>query len=119
MWCNEYALLNQFPQYWVHVPLIYLKKGNDSIRNLLGIDKEAKYASMINFFDAQGNYKIEKQIEEAYKESIPNQFQKDFIEVDKKVNLLNSALSGNILKVFPIPAASLAANPNLTQNAGY
>nr|WP_298655084.1 cytochrome c biogenesis protein CcsA [uncultured Flavobacterium sp.] len=95
--------MNQFPQYWVHVPLIYLKKGNDSIRNLLGIDKEAKYASMINFFDAQGNYKIEKQIEEAYKESIPNQFQKDFIEADKKVRLLNQALSGEILKVFPLP----------------
>lgn len=95
--------MNQFPQYWVHVPLIYLKKGNDSIRNLLGIDKESKYASMINFFDAQGNYKIEKQIEEAYKESIPNQFQKDFIEADKKVRLLNQALSGEILKVFPLP----------------
>ena len=26
-----------------------------------------------------------------------------FIEADKKVNLLNSALSGNILKIFPVP----------------
>lgn len=95
--------MNQYPQYWVHVPLIYLKKGNDSIRTILGLDKEAKYAAMIHFFDAQGNYKIEQQIGEAYKEAVPNQFQKDFIEADKKVRLLNQALSGEILKVFPLP----------------
>ena len=35
--------------------------------------------------------------------AIPNQFQKDFIETDKKVNLLYSAIGGHILKVFPIP----------------
>ena len=43
---------------------------------------------MLNFFDAQGNYKIEKQIEEAYKQAVPNQFQKDFIEADKKLDYL-------------------------------
>jgi hypothetical protein len=31
----------------------------------------------------------------------PNQFEKDFIETDKKVNLMESALSGRILKIFP------------------
>src|SRR5690606_1208435 len=30
-------------------------------------------------------------------------FQKDFIEADRKVNLLGSALYGSILKIFPIP----------------
>jgi hypothetical protein len=30
----------------------------------------------------------------------PNQFEKDFIETDKKVNLMESALSGRILKIF-------------------
>ena len=42
-------------------------------------------------------------MDEAYKEPVPNQFQKDFIDVDKKVNLLYSALSGQILKIFPKP----------------
>jgi hypothetical protein len=42
-------------------------------------------------------------LDEAYKAAVPNQFQKDFIEADKKVNLLYSALSGQILKVFPVP----------------
>jgi cytochrome c-type biogenesis protein CcsB len=42
-------------------------------------------------------------LDDAYKATIPNQFQKDFIEADKKVVLLNSALSGSILRIFPIP----------------
>jgi cytochrome c-type biogenesis protein CcsB len=42
-------------------------------------------------------------LDEAYKAAIPNQFQKDFIETDRKVNLLNAALFGSILKIYPIP----------------
>lgn len=95
--------ITQFPQVWYEVPIIYLKKGNDSIRKLIGIDKEAKYAKMIDFFDAKGNYKLTNQLDKAYKAAVPNAFEKDFIEADRKVNLLYSALSGQILKIFPKP----------------
>ena len=95
--------MTQFPEYWYQVPIIYLKRGNDSIRKIAGIDKEAKYAALIDFFDQYGNYKLVKQTDKAYKAAIPNQFEKDFIEVDKKINLLYSALSGQILKLFPLP----------------
>jgi cytochrome c-type biogenesis protein CcsB len=93
----------QFPRVWFEVPLIYLKRGNDSIRNIIGIDKSAKYAPFIKFFDEKGNYKLSSYLDEAYKAAVPNQFQKDFIEADKKVNLLNAALSGSILRIFPVP----------------
>lgn len=95
--------MTQYPQLWYNVPMIYLKKGNDSIRNIIGISSEDKYAPLIAFFDHRGNYKLEKYLGEAYKASVPNQFQKDFIEADKKVNLLYSALSGQILRIFPVP----------------
>lgn len=95
--------MTQFPQVWYNVPLIYLKRGNDSIRKILNLDSKAKYAPLVSFLDERGNYKLRKQLENAYKEAVPNQFQKDFIEADQKVNLLNSALSGRILKIFPIP----------------
>ncbi|WP_442787447.1 cytochrome c biogenesis protein CcsA [Flavobacterium suncheonense] len=95
--------MTQFPQLWYNVPIIYIKKGNDSIHNLIGAEKGAKYVSLMKFFDERGNYKLSPYLEEAYKAAVPNQFQKDFIETDKKVNLLYSALSGQILKVFPIP----------------
>lgn len=95
--------MTQFPQLWYNVPIIYIKKGNDSIHNLIGAEKGVKYVSLMKFFDARGNYKLSPYLDEAYKAAVPNQFQKDFIETDKKVNLLYSALSGQILKVFPIP----------------
>ncbi len=88
---------------WIQVPLIYIKSGNDSIRKIIGIDSKAKYAPFIAFFDKEGNYKLSKYLEDAFKTANPNQFEKDFIETDKKVNLMESALSGRILKIFPIP----------------
>ncbi len=88
---------------WIRIPMIYIKAGNDSIRKIIGIKNEAKYAAFIDFFDKDGNYKLSKYLDEAFKNANPNQFEKDFIETDKKVNLMNDALSGSILKIFPIP----------------
>ena len=95
--------MSQYAQLWIEIPLIYIKSGNDSIRKIIGIDAKAKYAPFISFFDGKGNYKLSPYLEGAYKEANPNQFEKDFIETDKKVNLMESALSGRILKIFPIP----------------
>jgi cytochrome c-type biogenesis protein CcsB len=95
--------MTQYAQVWIQIPIIYIKSGNDSIRKIIGIDKEAKYAPFVKFFDENGNYKLSPYLDEAYKAANPNQFEKDFIETDKKVNLMESALSGSILKIFPIP----------------
>ena len=93
----------QFPNAWFEVPLIYIKPGNDSIRHIIGIGKDEKYAPFIKFFDETGNYKLSKYLDAAYQAAVPDQFQKDFIETDRKVILLNQALSGAILRIFPIP----------------
>ncbi len=91
------------PALWYNAPIIYLKRGNDSLRKIVGVDSNQKYTSLVSFFDNQGNYKISSQLEGAYRAALPNQFQKDFIEVDKRVNLLYAALEGKILRIFPIP----------------
>jgi len=57
----------------------------------------------MDFFDSKGQYKISEYLDDAYKSSLPNQFEKDFIESDRKVNLLFSALEGDILRIFPTP----------------
>ena len=95
--------MTQNPLLWYQVPFVYLKRGNDSLRSLIGVDKKAKYAAFANFFDASGNYKLAPMLEGAYKSATPNQFQKDFIDTDRKVNLLFSALEGKILRIFPVP----------------
>jgi cytochrome c-type biogenesis protein CcsB len=91
------------PAVWYNVPMIYLKRGNDSLRRLTFMGKKEKYAPLLSFFDNEGNYKIAAQLEQAYRAAVPNQFQKDFIEVDKRVNLLYSALEGKIMRIFPVP----------------
>lgn len=109
---NEYKGMNsdqvflsmtQSAQLWIEIPLIYIKPGNDSIRKIIGIDSKDKFAPFIAFFDQKGNYKLSPYLDGAYKAGNPNQFEKDFIETDKKVNLMESALSGSILRIFPIP----------------
>jgi len=100
---QAFISMTQFPTAWFELPLIYIKKGNDSIRKIIGLDSEKKFATFRSFFDERGNYKLSKYLDEAYKTTNPDQFQKDFIEADKKINLLNSALSGTILRIFPAP----------------
>jgi cytochrome c-type biogenesis protein CcsB len=102
---SDQALLSIMnnPAIWYNVPLIYLKRGNDSVRKLAGIDLNAKYAPLLSFFDNLGNYKLAVPLEEAYRAAIPNQFQKDFIELDRRINLLYSALEGKVMRIFPIP----------------
>jgi cytochrome c-type biogenesis protein CcsB len=95
--------IKQFPFAWIEVPLIYIKGGNDSIRKLVGADSNEKLIPFKKFFDEKGNYKLAPYLEAAYKTANPNQFEKDFVETDKKVNLMNSALFGSILKIYPIP----------------
>ena len=95
--------ITQFPQLWYHVPIINLKKGNDSIRSIIGIPADAQFASLSDFFDEKGSYKLDTFLDEAYQAAVKDQFQKDFIAADEKVNLLYSAISGQIMKIFPIP----------------
>lgn len=95
--------MTQYAQVWIQIPLIYIKSGNDSIRKIIGIDSKDQYAPFVKFFDEQGNYKLSPYLDAAYKAANPNNFEKDFVETDKKVNLMESALSGSILKIFPVP----------------
>ena len=96
--------IQQNPLLWYQVPFIYLKRGNDSLRRLAGVDESSKYASFVDFFDKDGTYKLAKPLESAYKAVTPNQFQKDFIETDRRINLLYSAIEGKVLRIFPVPA---------------
>ncbi|MFN3969481.1 cytochrome c biogenesis protein CcsA [Flavobacterium sp.] len=95
--------MKQFPFAWIEVPIVYVKTGNDSIRKILGVNAGEKLIPFKKFFDEKGNYKLSPYLEEAYKTANPNQFEKDFVETDKKINLMNSALFGSILRIYPVP----------------
>ena len=69
----------------------------------LGLDNNLKRAPLVSFFDSLGNYKLATNLEKAYLATIPTQIEKDVIELDRRVNLLYSALEGKIMRIFPIP----------------
>ena len=92
------------PEAWYSVAFIALDKQgkNDSLRKIIGIPKGQKLVRAVDFFDQQGRYKLAPYLQDAYSTNTPNQFQKDFKEIDLKLGLLNRALSGEIVKIFPL-----------------
>src|SRR5690625_1656487 len=95
--------MSEEPMHWLHAPLIYLPRGNDSIRKVIGVDQSTTRVALIDFFDSQGNYKLSEALERASKKTNPSQFEKDFLKAHENYYLLNLALSGGILKIFPEP----------------
>ena len=95
--------MHESPLLWYNVPIIYLKKKKgDSIRNIIGVSKEEKHISLVDFFTEIGEYKLAPYLEEAYRTTVPNAFQKEFKETDQRVNLLYNALEGRSLRLFPV-----------------
>lgn len=96
--------MQESPQLWYNVPIIYLKpKKADTIRQIIGIPKDQKYAALIDFLDSNLNYKLGPYLEEAYSAQVPTAIQKEFKEADQRVSLLFNNLEGDALRIFPIP----------------
>jgi cytochrome c-type biogenesis protein CcsB len=92
------------PAVWFNTEFIALdKKGqNDSIRKIIGIPEGKRYVKVTDFFDEQGRNKMAPYLQEAYATNTPNKFEQDFKDLDLRLGLLNRALSGEILKIFPL-----------------
>ncbi|MEQ6123412.1 cytochrome c biogenesis protein CcsA [Pseudotenacibaculum sp. MALMAid0570] len=95
--------ITENPILWYEVPFIYLEKGNTQIREILGLEKDAKYARLSDFLTSKGVYKIREAVAEAQKKNVQNKFEKDLIKIDRRVGLFYSAVGGGILRIFPIP----------------
>ena len=92
------------PGVWFNAPIVYIKSGQkgDTIKKIIGIDEKIKKAPLVSFFDSLGNYKLANNLEKAYLSNVPSQIEKDIIELDRRVNLLYSALEGKIMRIFPV-----------------
>ncbi len=93
-----------YPEGWWFVPMIYMERGDETVRNLIGVDKNTKYAKLADFFDKEtGEYKLTKQLEEAQKKRIKGKFDKDIINITGRVTLLMNTLNYKNLRLFPLP----------------
>jgi len=92
------------PRLWTLAEFIALdKKGqNDSIRKTIGVAEGQRYVRLIDFFDAQGKNKLDPVLQDAFATNAPNKFQQDFKDAYFRLSLLNRALSGEILRIFPL-----------------
>ena len=91
------------PFIWYSVPIIEIQKENDSIRKILGVPKTEKRVSLIDLVESDGTYKLAPYLERASSTNTPSYFEKDFLKTHEKFYLLNQALGGGILKIFPVP----------------
>lgn len=92
------------PPAWYNAEFLAIdKKGqNDSLRHVIGVPEGKEYAKATDFFDERGNYKLEPYLRDATATNNPNQFEKDIKEVNIRLSLLDQALSGRIVKIFPL-----------------
>ena len=92
------------PILWSNTNIIAVdKKGyNDSIRRVIGVPLGQRKARLIDFFDSEGNYKLSPFLTAATSTNNPNKFQQDYKDANIRLGLLNRALSGEIIKIFPL-----------------
>ena len=92
------------PALWYNTEFIALDKKaqNDSIRKIIGIPKGQKNIKATDFFDAKGQNKLGPYLQEAFATNTPNKFQQDFKDAYFRLSLLDRALSGEIVKIFPL-----------------
>ncbi|RBP32745.1 cytochrome c-type biogenesis protein CcsB [Oceanihabitans sediminis] len=96
--------ISESPLLWYNVPIIYMKPmQTDSLKSILGIPKEQKYATIVDFFDDNLNYKLNPYLEDAYKAQSPNGYQKEIKLADQRASILSNAIEGLTLKIFPVP----------------
>ncbi|MFV0376684.1 MAG: c-type cytochrome biogenesis protein CcsB [Mangrovibacterium sp.] len=90
--------MNLYPSVWRGVPLIRLEK---TVAEKLGLS--GNNASALDFFDEQGQYKILKEVQEAYAKApaIRSQPEKDFLYVDERVNICFMIFNGEFFSFFP------------------
>jgi len=90
-----------FPNEFQKLPLIYV--GHPKIRKMLHL--KGKYATYTDFFLPNGDFKFEKQVNDAFK--TPNikktTLDREWIKINERVYVSFMVYSAQIFKIFPTP----------------
>ena len=101
---NQVALgMMSSPSEWQTQPII--KVFHPELKKILGLSPDQKHASFNDFFEKEGDhaFKLTKYSEEANrkKPALRDQFDKDVIKVDERVNICYMVYTGEIFKMIP------------------
>ncbi len=101
---------NQFHILMLVYPTItqkikFIKVNHPAIMKMLGLPKDSKYASYNDFFDNNGNYKLQSRVLEASRKrsALRGKLDKELIKVDERVNILYMIYKYDLFRVFPKP----------------
>jgi cytochrome c-type biogenesis protein CcsB len=99
----------QFGQLWFDVPFIKLNYKNDSLKDILGVDRSMSFARGMDFFRRQdstmGSYKISPYLDEANAADVKTSIHNGFIDINYSMGLLDQTITGSIFRIFPKPGA--------------
>ncbi|HYQ58313.1 MAG TPA: cytochrome c biogenesis protein CcsA, partial [Draconibacterium sp.] len=88
-----------YPEIWQSMPII--KVGDKSLEGALGAQN--KYITVESLFDANGNYEIADAVRAAYAKApgMRNRMDKEYINVDERVNICFMVFQGAVFHLFP------------------
>ena len=89
------------PDTWQDIPFIKVK--HTKVRNILGLKPAQKYASFNDFFINKREYKLAPYIQESFQKPPikRNEFDRDIIKTDEKLNIMYMIFTGELLKLIP------------------
>jgi len=89
------------PPDWYAIPFIKLGK-SPKLKTQLGV--EGKYAAYRDFFTPEGAYKLSADVQLANRMDPTEKgvFEKELIQVDERVNILNMVFSGHLFRLVPL-----------------
>lgn len=97
------------PMNWINVPLIKIgTRGGDQLKNLTLANKEG-YTSLMNLFttqpDGSPDFVLANDFRKAFrkKASERSNYDKEIIELNDKLQVMQGLISGQYLKLIPIP----------------
>ncbi|MFT6337528.1 MAG: cytochrome c-type biogenesis protein CcsB [Halioglobus sp.] len=100
----DQIVLNMFADKhnWLTVPMIKISS-NSHLHEILGTT--GPLAAFKDFFQTDGEYKLEEEVRRAYglQPIDRGQFDKDVMKIDERVNIASMIYSGRIFKIIPVP----------------
>lgn len=84
---------------WIRVPFIVVP--NDELAATFNLTPDE--CAYLEVFDAEGNYKLQQRLEEAYNKMPAERtsFDKDLMKLDEKVNIVNQLINHQLINLFP------------------
>ncbi len=88
-----------YPEIWRTMPVILVSDKNVAAQ--LGTGE--KYVTVEQLFDNQGNYRIQQNVQQAYEKApaFRNMVEKEYINLDERVNICFMVFQGSIFNIFP------------------